>query len=447
MEVSTRKTGDLQAVMTVNLKEDDYREKVDKQLKDYRKKANIPGFRKGHVPMSLVKKQYGKAVLIEEVNHILQHAIFDHIKEENLDILGNPVPVEQTDIDWNAQKEFSFEYELGLAPDFDLKVSDKVKVPFYKITADKEMVDRYVEDYARRYGKMSYPEKVEDKCIVKAEFIEVDKKDELVENGLSESATFTIESLDDKKSIKELMGKTKGDELVLDSKKAFKKDFNLANLLGIEEAKLEATTQRFKLKLTEISKLEPAELNQELFDKIFGEGAVSSEKEFRNRIKEDAEKSFVTHSNQQFYVDAKSKLLDKMKFDLPEEFLKKWMQNAGEKPLSKEEAETQFPDMKEEMRWQLIENKVIKEHNIKVNNDELLDFTKQLVARQMAQYGQMPEELDLESIAKNVIQNKEEEQRITDQLYSEKLINFFKENLKLDEKEVTVEEFRKKVEG
>lgn len=447
MEVSTRKTGDLQAVMTVNLKEDDYREKVDKQLKDYRKQANIPGFRKGHVPMSLVKKQYGKAVLIEEVNHILQHAIFDHIKEEKLDILGNPVPVEQTDIDWSAQKEFSFEYELGLAPEFDLKVNDKVKVPFYKITADKEMVDRYVEDYARRFGKMSYPEKVEDKSIVKADFIEVDKKEVPVENGISESATFTIESLDDKKSIKELMGKTKGDELVLDTKKAFNKDFNLANLLGIDEARLEASTHRFKLRLTEISKLEPAELNQELFDKIFGEGEVSNEKEFRNRIKEDAEKSFVTHGNQQFYVDVKAKLLDKMKFDLPEEFLKKWMQNAGEKPLSKEEAEKQFPDMKEEMRWQLIENKVIKENNIQVNNDELLDFTKQLVARQMAQYGQMPEELDLESIAKNVIENKEEEQRITDQLYSEKLINFFKENLKLDEKEVTVEEFRKKVEG
>lgn len=447
MEVNTRKTGDLQAIMTVSVKENDYREKVDKVLKDYRKKADIPGFRKGHVPMSLIKKQYGKAVLVDEVNHILQHAIFDHIKEENMDILGNPIPVEQTDIDWASQKEFNFDYELGLAPDFELNVSNKVKVPYYKIVADKEMVNRYVDDYAKRFGKMSYPDKVEENTIIRAEFTEVDKDDNTVEAGISGTATFTIDSLEDKKSEKALLGKTKSEEVILDVKKAFKKDFNLANLLGVDEEKLKASSQRFKLELKEISKLEPAELNQELFDKIFGEGEVKSAEEFRNRIKADAEKSFVSHSDQKFYADAKAKLLDKMKFDLPEEFLKKWMRNAGEKSMSQEEVEKQFPDMKGEMRWQLIENRVIKEHNINVSNDEVIAFTKQMVMRQMAQYGQMPEEVDLDGIARNVLESKEEEQRITDQLYSEKLMSFLKENLKLDEKEVSVEEFQKKMEA
>ncbi|HAD96226.1 MAG TPA: trigger factor [Cryomorphaceae bacterium] len=445
MNVTTRNTSDLSAVLTVNIKPEDYQEKVDKMLRDYRKRASIPGFRPGHVPSSLIKKQYGKAVLIEEVNHILQHAVYDHIRDEKLDILGNPLPVAQDDIDWDNQTEFSFEFELGLTPDFELSFDNKTKVPIYKIVADKKMVDRYVSDYAKRFGTMSYPEVVEENTIVKGTFRELDDKGNVVEGGLEATGTFNTDSIDQKKVMKELSGSKKGDTITLNINKTFDKETDLARVLKVDAEQLANAGDNFSMTIVEISKLEPAPLNQELFDKVFGEDAIKSEEEFRQKVKEDAEQMFVGEGERKFYEDVKETLLKKMKFDLPTEFLKKWMQTAGEKPVSAEEVEEQYPEMEDSMKWQLVENKVIKQHNIEVTEEELKQYTMNLVARQMAQYGQTPEQADLESIAGRVMENKDEVQRITDQLFSAKLTQFFRENLKLVEKEVTFDEFLKEL--
>jgi trigger factor len=445
MNVTTTNTDDLNAVLTIEIKPEDYAEKVEKVLKDYRKKANIPGFRPGNVPASLIKKQYGKAVLVDEVNHILQHAVYDKIQEDKLDILGNPLPVEQDDIDWDTQKDFKFNFELGLAPSFELKIGDKIKVPYFKITADKKMVDRYVNDYAKRFGTMSYPEVSDTDSILKADFSELSKDGRIQEEGIQHSASFSLDSISDKKSAKSLVGLKVGDKASINLNKAFNDDLNVANLLSTDNETLKASSGDFELVISEISKLTPAELNQELFDKVFGEGHVNGETEFREHIKQDAEKMFVSESDKKFYEDVKNTLLGKMKFDLPDAFLKKWMRNAGEKPLEEAEVEQQYPDMKDSMKWQLVENKVIKEHKIEVTQEELTDYTKDLVRRQMAQYGQMPEDEQLDGIAKSVMDNKEELQRITDQLFSEKLLSFFKENLKISEKEVSFDEFLKQM--
>lgn len=443
MNVTTTKTGDLNAVLTVKISPEDYQQKVEKVLKDYRKNAKIPGFRPGMVPAGLIKKQYGKAVLIDEVNHLLQHAVTDHLRDEKLDILGNPLPVPNDDIDWDNQSEFSFDFELGLAPEFDLKISDKIKVPYAKITADKKMVDRYVEDYTKRFGKMSSPESVEENCIIKGEFVEVDKDGNAVEEGITASASIGLDSLDDKKTVKALTGLKAGDKVTIDSKKAFKDDFNFANVIGSTKDALEASTGLFEITISEITKIDPAELNQELFDKVFGEGAVKDEKEFRARIKEDAEGMFVGESDRKFYEDVKEAVLDKTKFDLPDEFLKKWMQTSQERPVSAEEIEEEYPKMQDSLKWQLVESKLVKEHGIEVSQEELVSYTKELVARQMAQYGQQPEEKDLEDIAKRVLENQEEAQRIADQLFGNKLMKFFKETVKINEKEVSFDEFVK----
>lgn len=443
MNVTTNKTGDLNAVLTVKISPEDYQQKVEKVLKDYRKNAKIPGFRPGMVPAGLIKKQYGKAVLIDEVNHLLQHAVTDHLRDEKLDILGNPLPVPNDDIDWDNQSEFSFDFELGLAPEFDLKISDKIKVPYAKITADKKMVDRYVEDYTKRFGKMSSPESVEENCIIKGEFVEVDKDGNAVEEGITASASIGLDSLDDKKTLKALTGLKAGDKVTIDSKKAFKDDFNFANVIGSTKDAMEASTGLFEITISEITKIDPAELNQELFDKVFGEGAVKDEKEFRARIKEDAEGMFVGESDRKFYEDVKEAVLDKTKFDLPDEFLKKWMQTSQERPVSAEEIEEEYPKMQDSLKWQLVESKLVKEHGIEVSQEELVSYTKELVARQMAQYGQQPEEKDLEDIAKRVLENQEEAQRIADQLFGDKLMKFFKETVKINEKEVSFDEFVK----
>ena len=443
MNVTVKNTDELNAVLSVEIKQEDYQEKVQKQLADYRKRANIPGFRPGKVPASLIKKQYGKAVLIEEVNQILQNAVYQHLREEKLDILGNPLPVEQNDIDWDSQTEFSFDFELGLAPEFDLKIDKKIKVPYLKIVADKEMVDRYANDYAKRFGTMSYPESIEEGVLVKALFQELDAEGNVVEEGVSESATFSMESLALKKLVKEFTGKKVGDEIEINAKKAFVKDFNLANVLKTTEDKLEASSGTFKLCIEEVSKLTPAEMNQELYDKVFGEGVISDHDAFLARIKQDAEGMFVGESERKFYEDTRNVVLGKTKFELPDEFLKKWMQTSGEKPVTAEEVETEYPNMKDSLKWQLVENKVVKDNNIEVAKEDLKEFTKSLVAKQMAQYGQSPEGMDLDSIADNVLNNQEEAQRITDQLFTEKLVQFFKENVKLAEKEVSFDDFIK----
>ncbi len=445
MNVTSTKTGDLNAVLTVNIKAEDYQTKVDKVLKDYRKNAKIPGFRPGMVPTGLIKKQYGKAVLIDEVNHILQHAVTDHIKDNKLDILGNPLPVEQTDIDWDNQTEFSFDFEIGLSPEITVEISDKVKVPYYKIEADKKMVERYVSDYAKRYGTMSYPETVDADSILKVELTEVDSDGKAVEGGVTSTGTFVIESVEDKKSNKALIGLKIGDTAVIDITKAFKETFNTAQALNINNEQLEGSTGIFEMKITELSKLEPTELNQELFDKVFGEGVVSSEKEFRAKIKEDAEQMFVGESDRKFLEDIRDVVLNKTKFDLPDEFLKKWMLTSQERPVTAEEIEKEYPQMKDSMKWQLVENKTIKDNKIEVTQDELVDYTKQLVMRQMAQYGQQPPVEEMDNIAKRVLENQEEGQRIADQLFSEKLLQHYKSTVKLDEKKVSFDEFLKLV--
>lgn len=437
MNVTTRNTDELNAVLTVEIKPEDYKEKVEKTLKDYRKNAKIPGFRPGHIPSSLIKKQYGKAVLIEEVNHILQHAVYDHIKKEDLDILGNPIPVPQNDINWDAQDEFAFEFELGLAPTFDLTLNKKVKVNYYKIVADDKMIDRYVDDYAKRFGTMTYPQDVTATAIVKAKFVE--KADE----GIVAEGSFSMESVKEKKTISALTGKKIGETLDVKLKKMFNDEFNVPGLLNISSEEYEASTGDFSIEVMEISELNAAPLDQELFDKVFGKDNTVGEDAFRNKIKEDAERMFISESERKFYQDVRETVMGKVKFELPDEFLKKWMQNAGEKPMSEEEVDQQYPEMKDSMKWQLVENKVIKDNSIEVGQEELIDFTKGMIRNQMMQYGQDPDQMDLDPIAQNVLQNKEEVQRITDQLFSEKLIAFFKESIKLNEKEVTFDEFLK----
>lgn len=445
MNVSTKETGDLKAILRVEIQPEDYKEKVEKTLKDYRRKANIPGFRPGKVPASLIRKQYGKSVLIDEVNHILQHAVYDHLREEELDILGNPLPVPNDQIDWENQETFEFDFELGLTPQFELKLDNKLKVPYYRIVADKEMLERYVKDYARRFGSMKYPEKVTEDAIIKAIFQEVDKSGNAVEDGLNKEATFMMESVDDKKVKKDLTGKEVGHKQVLDIKKTFKKDFKTANLLGTDEDGLKNSTGLFEIDIIEISELIPAELNQELFDKVFGEGAVSGKDEFMERIRQDAEGMFVGESDRKFLEDVKEKVLSKTKFDLPDEFLKKWLRTNQENPVSEEQIEQEYPELKENMKWQLVENKVMKDNNIEIGQDEVVEYTKGLITNQMRQYGQEPDPSSLDGIAANVLQNREEAQRITDQLASQKLLEFYKNTVKLDTKEVTFDDFLKKV--
>jgi len=444
MNISKENIDSLNAVLKIELSAADYQERVATVLADYRKTADMPGFRKGKVPMGVVKKRYGIPVKVEEINKILSDSITKYIVEEKLDILGNPLPKEAEQIDWDKQEDFVFEYELGLAPIFEVKISKKNKLDFYKIKADDTMIDRYAEDIAKRYGKMSSPEKVEEKDLVYGTFQELDAEGLAVDGGISNQASVSLDFVKTKKLKNEFIGSEKGAVIVLDPKKAFENDTDTAAMLNIDKEAYADLKAQFSFTVDNISRMEPATLNTELFDKVYGEGVVKNEKEFRAKIAAEAENMFVGESDRKFQNDAVDFLLEKTSFDLPEDFLKRWMQTVSEKPVTLDEIENDFEGYKKSLKWQIIENKIAKENNLSVAKEEALAEAKKLIAAQMAQYGQLsPEEELLEQYAQQVLTNKEEEKNIYDRVFASKMTAFFKEAFKMNEKEISYEDFIK----
>ena len=444
MNISKENIDSLNAVLKVELSAADYQERVATVLADYRKTADMPGFRKGKVPMGVVKKRYGVPVKIEEINKIISDSITKYIIDEKLDILGNPLPKQAEQIDWERQEDFVFEYELGFAPTFELKISKKNKIDYYNIKADDTMIDRYAEDIARRYGKMSSPEKVEDKDLVYGTFNELDADGNVVEDGVTNQASVSLDLVKVKKVKNEFIGAEKGTVIVLDPKKTFENDTDAAAMLNIDKEAYADLKSKFSFTIDNISRMEPAELNKDFFDKVYGEAVVKNEQEFRAKIAAEAENMFIGESDRKFQNDAVDFLLEKTSFDLPEDFLKRWMQTVSEKPLSLDEIENDFEGYKKSLKWQIIENKIAKENNLSVSKDEAVTETKKLIAAQMAQYGQLsPEEELLEQYAKQVLENKEEEKNIYDRIFATKMTAFFKESFKMNEKEISYEDFVK----
>lgn len=440
MNITKEQIDELNAVVKVAITKDDYQDKVDSILKDYKKQANIPGFRKGQVPMGLIKKQYGKAVLVDEVNKLLQDNLNKYLTEEKLDVLGNPLPKQQDGFDWDTEN-FAFEFELGLAPNFEVPLKTKKSITHYKIVADKKMVDEQVERIQKQYGKL----------ISKSE---VGKKDEITGSFINEAeeiehkTTLELDKFKSKKAVDALVGKKVGDTVTLNTKGLFKDDTILATHLGISKEKSEKLKIDVSFIIEEINEREPAKLDQELFDKLFGKDEVTSAKELNDRIKEDSEKQFEQQSDQKLLNDVTEYFIENTKFDLPAGFLTKWIQMTGENPLTEEQASEEYEKSEKGLRYQLIEGKIIKDHGLQVQFDELKEFAKGFIKSQMAQYGQLnPQEEELDNIAARVLGNQDEVKRLSEQLMSQKLMNLYKEKANLKEKEVTYENFVKEVYG
>ena len=440
MNITKEQIDDLNAVVKVAITKDDYQDKVDTILKDYKKQANIPGFRKGQVPMGLIKKQYGKAVLVDEVNKLLQDNLNKYLTEEKLDVLGNPLPKQQDNFDWD-QDVLAFEFELGLAPNFEVSLKTKKAITQYKIIADKKMIDEQVERIQKQYGKLVSKDVVSKNNEVSGTFFseaeEIDNKTML-----------ETDKLKSKKALDALIGKKVGDVITLKTKGLFNEDHMLSSALGINKQKAESLDAEVTFTISEINKREAAELNQELFDKLFGPDSVKSEKELKERIKEDSEKQFEQQSDQKLLNDVTEYFIDNTKFELPSGFLTKWIQMTGEEPLSEEQAVEEYSKSEKGLRYQLIEGKIIRDNELQVQFDELKEFSKGFIRSQMAQFGQLdPKEEELEGIAARVLGNQDEVKRLSEQLMSQKLLNLYKEKANLKTKEVTYENFVKEVYG
>ncbi|PKA98988.1 trigger factor [Flavobacteriaceae bacterium MAR_2009_75] len=440
MNITKEQIDDLNAVVKVAITKEDYQDKVDGILKDYRKSANIPGFRKGNVPMGLIKKQYGKAVLVDEVNKLLQDNLNKYLTEEKLDVLGNPLPKQQDNFDWDKE-ELNFEFELGLAPDFEVPLKTKKPLTQYKIVADKKMVDEQVERILKQYGKLVSKDEVAKDYEVTGTF-----KNE--EEEIDNKSTLELDKVKSKKALDALKGKKVGDSVTLKTKGLFKEDYLLSSVLGISQEKVEGLDIETTFTIEEINERELATMDQELFDKLFGKDEVKSEKELKERIKEDSEKQFEQQADQKLLNDITEYFIENTKFELPTDFLTKWIQMTGEEPLSEEQANEEYEKSEKGLRYQLIEGKIIKDNDLNIEFDELKEFAKGFIKSQMAQFGQLnPQEEELDNIAARVLGNQDEVKRLSEQLMSQKLLTLYKEKVNLKEKEITYEDFVKEVYG
>ncbi|QIE60189.1 trigger factor [Rasiella rasia] len=436
MNITKKELDNLNAVLTVEISKDDYADKVHSVLNNYRKTANIPGFRKGHVPMGMVKKQYGQAVLVEEVNKLLQENLHKYLTEEKLDVLGNPIPRNESEIDWNSD-DFSFEFDLGLAPKFEVALPGKKALTHYNIVADEEMINNQVKTIRKQYGKLIAKDTVEKGDEITGTFTSSEKE---IEN----KTTLSTEDIKGKKQLTALTGAKIGDAVVLKTKGLFNDDHDNQKYLGASHDDAHGLDIEVTFKIDEVNTRELADLNQELFDKLFGEGVVTSEAELKEKIKEDAEGQFTQQSDQKLLNDVVEDLIDNTKFDLPKDFLQRWIQVSGEKPLTDDEAAAEYERSEKGLRYQLIEGKLRAENNLQVTFDELKEYSKNMIKGQMAQFGNTnPTDEELDSISARILSNEEEVKRLSEQLNTNKMLQFFKEKAKLKTKEITYEKFVK----
>ncbi|MCX7546755.1 trigger factor [Xanthomarina sp. F1114] len=440
MNITRENIDALNAVVKVDIAKDDYSDKVDKILSDYRKTANIPGFRKGHVPMGMVKKQYGKAVLVDEVNKLLQEALNKYLTEEKLDVLGHPIPKPQDDLDWDSDK-LSFEFELGLAPEFEVELKSKKPITQYQIVAGDEMIDDQIKNVQKQYGKLKPQTEITKDSEVTGTYTNEEK-------GIENSVTLTLDKFKGKATEKKFVGAKVGDVIKLKTKGLYNDDHELMHALKLEHDAVHGLDIEVAFTITEINERELADLDQDLFDKLFGEGVVKSVTELKEKIKEDAEKQFKQQSEQKLLNDVTEHLVENTKFDLPAEFLTKWMQTSGENQLTEDQAKEEYEKSEKSLRYQLIEGKLITDNDIKVTMDDIKGQAKEMIKMQMAQFGQMnPSDKELEDIAARVLSNQDEARRISEQLISQKLLELYKEKANLKTKELPYEAFVKEVYG
>ena len=451
MNISRDNTDELNAVLRIKIEKEDYEERVHNVLGDYRRKARIDGFRPGKVPFGLISKMYRTSVLVEEINKILSEAITKYLIDEKLNILGEPLPneKEQSRIDWDNQTEFNFVFDIGLAPELDISVSAKDKIPYYSIKIDDQIRARYIENYQSRLGSLKTVDVSEEKSVIKADLHQVDNDGNPVENGIkAEDVSISIEMIKDDKIKTSMLGRAKNDTLTVDLKKAYPNSVDLAALLKINKETVELIKGEFRLTIKDISTFEKAEVNQDFYDRIYGKDNVKSEDEFRNKLDEDIKANLSRDSEYKFRLDVRNYFLGKFKKDLPEEFLKRWLLAINKDKYTEEQISKDFDHFKEDLKWQLIKNKIIKESNIKVSEEEILQHVKQYARMQFIQYYGITNvsEEDLNKYANELLKKDNEKKQFYERKYEDKVIEFVRNTVKIENKLVSLEKFNKLLE-
>ncbi len=449
MNITKNIIDNLNIEIKINIVKDDYTSLVDKKIKEVSRKTNMPGFRPGKVPIGYVKKMHGKQVLIEEVSGILSESLNKYIIDEKLDVLGQPLPSEKTSINWDKDEEFEFLYDIGIIPEFELNLSKRNKIDYFKIKPDDEMINEKINNIALQHGKNVDVDKIGEKSMLRGEFVQLDEKGNTLENGIvTEDANMLFDVIKDEDIKKNFKNKKVNDTIVFNIKKAFPSNAEITSLLKIDNKQAENIDSDFQFKLTGISNFVPAEINQDLFDKAYEKGEVKSLDELKGKIITLLENELEHNSNYKFHIDIREELTKKIKIDLPDEFLKRFIfSTKTDEKLTKEKIEEDYNLYQEQFKWEIIKNRIIKDNDIKASEDEVFNYAKGIIQYQFMQYGMqyVPEEY-LEEQAKKMLENKDEKFRIFEKVYEDKIVKYIRETIMLNVKEISLDEYKKLIE-
>jgi len=447
MNVTLNKADSVNATITINVEKADYESKVEDSLKDLRRNAVIPGFRKGMVPPSFLSQKYGKSILAEELNKLVSQSLTDYIKDNKLAVLGEPLPDEKQDpIDFDKQEDFTFSFELGLAPTIDICLTKEDRMPYYRIQVTDDMIDKQIEHFKAQNGGHELVEDIEDNDLVKGNIVELDENGEPLTNGIhSENVILLPKFIKNEEEKAKFNDAKPHSTVIFNPHQAYDGDEReLVSFLNIKKEEVKNHTGNFSFEITEISRFKAGELNQELFDKVFEPGTVTSEEMFREKIKEELEKQLIPESDYKFIIDAQ-KLLQEKAADLqfPDDFLKRWLL-ASDSKRTPESVEEDFPKILNDLKFHLIKERLIEENNITIADGELEEYAKQATRAQFAQYGiqNVPDDL-LEKYADDMLKKKESYRSLGEKIFEDKLIKVLKEQVTLEPQEITMEDFQK----
>lgn len=446
MNITKNQIDNLNATIKIELGKEDYAERVEKALKDYQKKVVVKGFRPGKTPMGMVKRMYGQSLLFEEINKILGEALGNYIKENNLNILGEPLPNETEQKPLNLEDEhFEFLYDIALAPEVNVKMSKREKLPYYKIKVDDEMIDKQIEAICKNNGSLTPVDVIEGGEYLKGELIELGENGEVKEGGIhNEDASMSLHYMKDEEAVEAFKGKKVGEEVKFNAAKAFPNKTDYAALLGVSKEEAEKAGENYCFIIREIKRYVDAEVNEELFTKLFGKDVVKDVATFRERVKEDIGHQLKGHADYRFTIDAKEKMIKKNEdVVLPEAFLKRWIVAVNEN-MTPEEVEKDFEGYRDEFKWQLVKSAVVKDYQVKVEDEDLKKEGRQIAAAQLQQYGLFgltDEQLD--GFAAKLLEDDKQRQHLYERAMDEKVFNVIRENMKLEEQEISMADFEK----
>jgi trigger factor len=446
MNISQEKKDSLNAVIKINISTEDYQARVEKAIKDQAKKAAIPGFRKGMVPPSHIKRMYGKSILVDEINNLLSDTLNNYLNEQQLEVLGQPLPKADNakEYNWDFTDNFEFNYEVGLAPEFSVDFGPEDKLTSYKIKVDDETLASRIKNLRRSYGKMTNPDVSADDDVLYAELAQLSPDGSVFEGGINNVTSIRLDQITNEAIKASLIGLKKDDVVEFDIQQAFDNDAaKVAGLLKIEETEAADLKSKFQLTVKNVNRLEESDLDQAFFDKIFEPGTVTTEEEFRAKITEELEGMMVQDADNKLQGEMYKYVLDKIHFELPDEFLKRWLKATNEK-LNEEELQGGYDDFAKNLKWTLIGNKVVRDNDIKIEYNEVLDLAKARIDAQFRMYSPQPiGEEQLNQYAVQFLQDKENANRIFEEAKSLKVFEYLKSKVTLNEKEITFDEFSK----